>query len=316
MLTRKIGLITLLASLAGGEIYAGDFNNYATGDVLICFRKPGVNDLVVDAGSIATFSNAAVNQRITISQYNGSQLSQVGTNGVSWSVFTWLADDTLFITKPRLAAALNSQTTPWLNKSSANQHNTDIRMATIPLGAKDNLAFSGVNTATAVVEEDNSVSNPNYPNGVSYRDAIFGQGATANFYTTFQGVPENTTLANFTTSGKVVRSDFYQLSPTDSGSGKFMGYFELSTNGAMTYVAYPTTTPVIQSLTHVGTTTTITYTAGLYGTYTLRGITSLTSGTPQISWPSIQTLTSGDTAVHSATFTDTDGVKFYTITAQ
>ena len=78
----------------------------------------------------------------------------------------------------------------------------------------------------------------------------------------------------------MVRSDFYQLTPTSGYAlGTWLGYFELSTNGAMTYVAYPSTTPVITSITRSGTTTTINYTTGLYGTYTLRGTNSLTSGT-------------------------------------
>ncbi len=46
--------------------------------------------------------------------------------------------------------------------------------------------------------------------------------------------------SNFTTAGAVVRSDFYQIPPSDSGGAvKYLGYFELSTNGVMTYVAYP-----------------------------------------------------------------------------
>ena len=320
MINQKTGLILLLASFAAGEVRAGNLNGYATGDVLICFRKPGANDLVVDAGPIATFTNATPNQQITIGQYNGSQLAQVGTNAVSWSAFTWQSDDTLFITKPRLASSPNSQTTPWQSKSSANQHNTVVRMSTIPIGAHDNLAFSGVNTAMAVVEEDNSVSNPNYPNGVSYRDSIFGAGSFANFYTTFQGVPENTTLNNFTTSGTVVRSDFYQLTPTGGFAlGKFLGYFELNTNGVMTYVAYPTATlsvPVISSITRAGNVTAIGYTTGLSGTYTLRGTNSAGLLTPRINWPAVAVLSSGDNASHTANDTTSDTEKFYTITVQ
>lgn len=320
MINKKTGMMLLLASFATGQVRAGNLNSYATSDVLICFRKPGANDLVVDAGPIATFTNAAPNQRITISQYAGNQLALVGTNAVSWSAFTWQADDTLFITKPRLAASVNTQTTPWQSKTSANQHNTAVRMSTIPVGAKDNLAFDPVNTVTAVVEEDNSVSNPNYPNGVSYRDSIFGSGAAANFYTTFQGVPENTTLNNFTTAGNVVRSDFYQLTPTGgSASGKFLGYFELNTNGVMSYVAYPTATPtvpIITSISRAGDTTTIGYTTGVSGTYTLRGTNSAGLTSPRINWPAISVLTSGDNLGHTVNHTSSASESFYSITGQ
>ena len=316
MLKHKIRLIALLASLAGGEVLAGTLTSYATGDILLCFRSPGSGrDLVVDVGQqLSTYTNGTPNQRFTVSQYTGAQLGVVGTNAVSWSAFTWLSDNTLFITKPRVS--LEAQTTPWLNRSSSSQAATAGRMAAIIPGAAENLAFNGLNTATAVIEEDNSVANSNYKNGISYRDALFGSHGAANFDTTFQGVPESTTLSSFTSAGVVQRSDFYQVSPTGAGNAKFLGYFELNTNGVTTYVAYPSTVPVIKSITHAGNSTTITYKAGVYGTYTLRGITSLSTGTPQISWTAIQTLTSGDTATHSTTFTDTATTQFYTITAQ
>src|ERR1043166_9470328 len=171
MMNKKIGLIALLASVAVGEVSAGTFTNYAVGDVLVCFRKGGTR-LVVDAGPLSTFTNATPNQRITISQYDGTQLAAVGTNGVSWSAFTWLSDSTLYVTKPR--ASINSQTTPWQAKSPASQYGTAARMATIPPGASDelNLMVYPVSTYSAVVEEDSSDGNPNYTTGVSYHDAL------------------------------------------------------------------------------------------------------------------------------------------------
>jgi hypothetical protein len=272
--------------------------------------------MVVDAGQISTFTNATPNQRISITGYTGTQLGDVGTNGVSWSAFTWLSDNTLFVTKAR--TSLGQQTAPWQAKSSSAQSGTALLMATIPPGALDELKLLiyPVSTPTAVVEEDSSAGNPNYTDGASYHDALAGAYG-GQFDGTFVGNPENTTLNNFTTSGNVVQSDFYQMTPTGGyGLGKWLGYFELSTNGAMTYVAYPSTTPVIASIARSNGTTTITYTTGLYGTYTLRGTNSLTSGTAMANWPAITTLTSGDIATHTVTDTTTDAVRFYTITAQ
>jgi hypothetical protein len=314
MLNKKVGLVALLTSVAASGVWAGTLTNYAVGDVLICFRKE--NDMVVDAGQISTLTNATPNQRIPITGYTGTQLGDVGTNGVSWSAFTWLSDNTLFVTKAR--TSVSYQTAPWQAKSSSAQHLTVGRMASIPPGALDelNLLVYPDSTSTAVIEEDSSAGNPNYVNGVSYHDALAGAYG-GQFNGTFVGNPENTTLNTFTISGKVVRSDFYQMTPTGGYAlGKWLGYFELSTNGAMTYVAYPSTTPVIVSINRSGSTTTITYTTGLYGTYTLRGTNSLTSGTAMTDWPAITTLTSGDTAAHTITDTTTDNIRFYTITAQ
>jgi hypothetical protein len=320
MINKKTGLITLLASFAVGEIMAGNLNTYVAGggDVLICFRK-ATGDLVVDAGNISTFTALSANQRYGISAYTGSQLATVnsgpGTNGVAWSAFTWTNGSTIYMSKPRPAAALSTQTTPWNPQSGASQNLVINRMNKVVQGAQDEFTFNAASTGTAVITEDSSVGNINFVNGLSYRDAIFGAGSTANFYTTFQGVPENTTPNNFVTAGKLQRSDFYQLAP-GGASATWLGYFELSTNGAMTYVAYPSSTPVIQSISRAGNQTTINYIAGVYGTYTLRSNTSLNSGTPLISWTVVSTLASGDTASHSITFTDNNPNSFYTITAQ
>lgn len=322
MLNKKTRLIIVLASFAVSQIIAGTVASYNIGDVLVCFRNGG-NDMVVDAGQISTFTNAVANQRIPITQYTGTQLADVGTNGVSWSAFTWFNTTvspnwTLFMTKAR--TSLNSQTTPWVDASAPSQSGTADRMATIVPGAVDELneGIYPASTASAVIEEDNSDDNPNYPDGSSYHDALAGSYGS-DFNGTFQGNPENTTPNNFTSHGTVTRSDFYQLTPGSgpgNSSGKWLGYFELNTNGVMTYVAYPSTTPVFVSTTRSGTSTTINYTAGLYGTYTLRGTNSLTSGTAMTNWPAITTLTSGDTATHSTTFTDTNNIRFYIITAQ
>ncbi|MGD0208781.1 MAG: hypothetical protein ABSC89_14370 [Verrucomicrobiota bacterium] len=316
MLNKKIGLIALLTSVAASGVWAGTITNYAVGNVLVCFRKGG-NDMVVDAGPISTLTNfVTANYRIPITQYTGTQLAAVGTNGVSWSAFTWLSDNTLFVTKAR--DSLNNQTTPWLAQRASVQSGTVGRMVTIPPGALDelNLLVYPVSTPTAVVEEDSSAGNANYTDGVSYHDALAGSYG-GQFDGNFVGNPENTTLNTFTTSGQVVRSDFYQMTPTGGYAlGKWLGYFELSTNGAMTYVAYPSTPAVLASITRSGALNTIQYTTGLYGTYTLRGTNSLTSGTPMAAWPPIATLTSGDTATHTITDTTTDNIRFYTITAQ
>jgi hypothetical protein len=323
MLNKKTGLIALLVGFAASEIMAGTLSSYAVGDVLVCFRNGGANDLVVDAGPISTFTNASPNQRISINQYTGGQLAYVSTNAVSWSAFTWFDNSaspnwTLFVTKAR--TSLDVQTTPWQDKSSYSQSYPAGRMATIPLGAADEAAyipsgaFSTLNMATAVLEGDISAGNSDYKTGQSYRDALLGSYG-GYFNGTFEGNPENTTRANFTTKGMVVRSDFYQLTPTSGyGLGKFLGYFEFSPNGTMTYVAYPTGVPVIKSISRSGNTTTISYTTGTYGTYTLLGTNDLTA--PIATWPVIATLSTGDTLVHTATDTTTDNSRFYIITAQ
>jgi hypothetical protein len=315
---KKLGLVALLAGCAVGKIVAGDFNSYAVGDVLVCFRNGGANDLVVDAGPVSTLTGASPNQRISIGQYSAGQINAAfgGANGVDWSAFTWLGDNTLFMTQAR--SLLNTQTSPYLDANSTAQHNSVLRMATIPTGALAKIAFDPINnTPTAVIEPD-SIST--YHSGSSYANAWSGSygGYFNGTFSGSVGSPENTTPGNFSTSGTVVRSDFYQMTPVAGYSlGTFLGYFEMAIDGTLTYVAFPSTVPVIQSISRSGNVSTITFTTGLYGTYSLRGTNTLSSGVAPASWPVVATLSNADpSTVQQYLDTDSGNTKFYFITAQ
>jgi hypothetical protein len=321
MINKKTGLTVLLASLAAGELLAGTLSIYQSGDVLLCFRNPSAgSDLVVDVGTLSSLTNLAANTRFAISTYTPSQLTSVGTpangiiglNGIGWSAFTWTPDDTLFVTRPR--ASLNTQTLPWYDKSLGSQSGVALRMQNVPPGATNNATYDANNTSMAILEPDSSSTS--YGVGQqSYGDVLTGS-YKSDFNGTFQGNPENTTPGNFSTGGTVQRSDFYQMTAGGSGfvNGKYLGYFELNTNGAMTYVAYPSTPATFVSISHTNNQTTIYYTTGLYGTYTLRGTNNLSGA--QTNWPSVSPLSTGDTATHSITFTDNNTKSFYSITAQ
>ena len=321
MLNKKLGLIALITGVAASGVWATQvthtITNFTSGDVLVCFQKGGV-DMVVDAGPITTFTGATHNQVIPITQYTGAQLAQVGTNGVSWSAFAWQSDNTIFVTRAR--SSLNQQTVPWVAANSPVQNGVIGQMATIPPGALDelNLAIYPQSTPTAVVEEGNSVNpaNPNYTDGLSYQDALAGSYGSA-FDGKFQGSPENTTPSTFVTSGNVVRSDFYQMTPTGSSNvkGTWLGYFELNPTGAMTFVAKPTTPPVLSTFVRNGNTATITYKSGLYGTYNL--LATNDASAPLSTWPVIgSNLSSGDNSTHTVQDTDSTTNKFYIIVGQ
>jgi hypothetical protein len=328
MLNKKLGLIALITGVAASGVLADPvthtITNFTTGDVLVCFQKGGV-DMVVDAGPVSTFTGATHNQVIPITQYTGTQLAQLGTNGVSWSAFAWQSDNTLFVTRAR--TSLNQQTVPWQAASSPVQNGAIGQMATIPPGALDelNLAIYPQSTSTAVVEEGNSVNpaNPNYKDGLSYQDALAGAYG-GNFDGKFQGSPESITPNNpqhpnlsFTGAGQPQRSDFYQMTPTGSQNvkGTWLGYFELNTNGAMTFVAKPTTMPVLSTFSRNGSTATITYKSGLYGTYNL--LATNNASAPLSTWPVVGgNLSSGDTSTHTVQDTDSTSNKFYIIVGQ
>lgn len=254
---KKMGVLVVLASLVAAKLMAGTLASYSTGDVLLCFRPLGGGsyDLVVDAGPVSALTNAPLNQRTLITQYNSTQLAYVGTNNTAWSAFTWYDDtatpaslqNSVFVTHARNILNSRASAPP---QAPFDTHNNIIGdMFGIQQGASiDALNYTADNSNTAAVEPDdpNNMNFTVYQHGQSY---VGGMGVDYNFQdnSAYVNVEKNTPN-NFTTAGLVVRSDFFQVPPSTGPDGnppalgavKYLGYFEFNTNGAMTYVAYPT----------------------------------------------------------------------------
>jgi len=319
MLNKKLGLIAILASVAASGALA-DITSYAVGDVLLCFRKSGgANDLVVDAGPFSTFTNATHNQIIPITQYTGAQFGAAlgATNGINWSAFGYFDDTvtpnwTVFMTRPRAYVNQAIQTAPWASGSWETLINTEL----IPVapGANANLG-AGLNdphsSSTAVIEPDSSLG---YTIGQSYHGSLDPAGHGDNNFGAFTGTPENVTT-NFATAGAVSRSDFYYVPSTGSGSVVYLGYFELSNSAAMRFVAKPTAVPLLKTFSRSGSTATITYKTGIYGTYNLLATNKLTA--PLATWPVTGVLSAGDNLTHTIPDTDSASTnKFYILQGQ
>jgi hypothetical protein len=324
MMNKKAALIALLVSLFAGELLA---SNFASGDVLICFRKAspttgaslGGTNLVVDAGPVSAFTNLPPNSKITIANLTGTVLSQTGTNSVGWSAFAYFdgapVPGTIFITSPR--SSLNVQTSP-NNCSTASQNgNTIGQLSSIANGALANSGFSPLNNANEVLELDSFNAGAG-AGSVSYYNGV---GSSLDFNGTYTYGFENFTPANFTTSGNAVRSDFYWSYPVPlhtTAPAAFLGYFEFGTNGVMTYTAYPSAvlvTPVIISFTRNLTTNSITFSTGATGTYYLRGTNSAGLLSSRSTWPAI-TSTGGTGGNVTLKDVNVSSNFFYIISAQ
>jgi hypothetical protein len=319
------------ALISTGTTKAQSFS-YSHGDVLVCFRNTATPafDLVVNAGSITAFTNLPVGNKITIS-YSASQLAKVGTNNLAWCVCAGItavnsgtSKNNMWISRPR--ASLNTQTTPW-NTGTAN-------FLLTPCGDIDgnpSLGFDAtiisdtvINTATVIVEKEAGHTTPGQLTGDCYAYYV-GAGNTsgnADFVNDDfgQGIVEQTTPSNFSTSGQSVRADFYQLLSKPSGQpspGTYLGYFEFSTNGVMTYTAGPSATavtaPTITAFSRTGTTNIITFTSILGGTYNLIGTNDLTI--PKASWPVIGASVAGSGSPMSITNVTANALNYYSISA-
>jgi hypothetical protein len=328
----KMGLILALAGLAG-NVMAGTLTSFTPGDLLICFRN--ANDLVVDAGPVSgsTFVGSPIGSTNNITTYTAANLNGMTLNSASWSAVGWENDGTLYITKARQdkynngfgypANYPNVQSAPW-SPTSANPVGAFLNnlesMVNGAVNCKAAPFSSGKTQSTTAVYTPPSATGQirTFGSGLSYGDVINPLGVNGNpNFEFFQGDPEFDNLSSFVIDNLVARSDLYKIS-ADGSTVTWLGYLELNpSTSLMTFVHAPDTTPVITKITRAGGVTTILYTTGVNGTYTLLATNSAGLTAPKSTWPVVATLTSGDLLTHTNTDTDTTSTnKFYIISGQ
>lgn len=245
MKNKLIALLAIGAGLAMSRMSADAQFTYNANDILLGFRSTTLSyDYVVDLGSASQFYNATPGTTFTVSGYDAASLTAIfgSLDSLSFSIFgdvrtfgnTNGTFNTLWISSAR--SDINTQTSPWYQSSVSSQGTVAAQIDGIAGGA---VSFGGAAGADAVTNSLTAVTVPDTFNaigiGISY---TIGIGTVGNFANTFQGSAENTTPLNFATSGSPLRSDFYQLNP-GTGDSIYLGYFELSPNGTMTFTAVP-----------------------------------------------------------------------------
>jgi hypothetical protein len=329
--------ILLLAICAATGTARAQFNYNSGlqqyGDLLICFRpSTETYDLVVDVGSVTNFTSLAVGSHIVINPtyYDSAKLAYTGTNSIYWSALACQrlpgANSTNNIWVTRARSSLNTQSTPWPCNTPGQQGSAASRIDIIGNDALDISqggdpnGASPTNGNTFVVERYGNSSGDFYD---SYGYLVGANGNLGgNFWGDSGGVSvEQSTPSNFTTAGQPVRADFYQLLSISNGlPATYLGYFELATNGVLTYTAGPSsvvvTAPRIVSYAHNKSTNTIYFTTVSGGTYTLRGTNSTGLATAKTNWPAIGSSLAGNGLTNSLVEVTTNSLRLYIITAQ
>jgi hypothetical protein len=310
---QKTILLTLTLA-AAGSAHAGF--QYNPQDLVLGFRQSGgTSELTVNAGSVSNLLALSTGSSLTIANVTSAQLTTAFTdlNNLSW---TACADrhtnnnvtyplNTLWMIRQR--DDLNTQTTPWNRQSQFGQGNTG--------GKIEAFAGGAVNHGTSVPTGPNNTSTGIIiPAGsANYAYSYFVGGGD---FGTFVGNVEVTTAPDFITAGQPVRADFYELKP-GSGSGTYLGFFQLNTNGVLTYTAGPSSvvipSPTIVSIVRNQTTNTVTFTTVAGGTYNLRYTNVLSASVS--AWPTVGSSVSGDGVNKSIVDVTTDEVRFYSISA-
>ncbi len=323
---------SLLSAIAAQAQFSYNSGIGANGDLLVCFRPAsGSFDLVVDAGSVSTFTNLPKGSSIVINPafYTGTLLAYEGTNNIFWSAFACerlsgaTSTNNIWVTRPRANSFV--QTTPWPCKISAVQASAAAQIDSIGDDAV-NIAgqittpngTSPASTTTAVVEPEGGTRGA----GSFFNSYSFMMGSAGNLGGNFWGDAlgvsvEQSTPASFTSGGQPVLADFYQLLSSSSGQpATYLGYFKLDTAGVLTYTAGPALAPpAISSISRVGTTTTIQFSSVQGFTYTLLATNSANLTAPRSTWPTVGSSQLGDGGTDTFTDVTSDGSRVYVITA-
>lgn len=263
-----------LTALAASRLIAGPFN-YTTQalppDLMVGLRQTGgAQEIVLNLGPVSRFYNALPGTNIAIIEFNSAQLTSAfsSLDAVGFAAFAALKTDTdpdrpiqtLWVTRKR--AIIDEQSVPWNRQVSGGLS-----------GAASKIA--GVGEKTAVY----SSARPAGPNNTATAVVIPAGGSTSygaflgnGNFGSFQGKVDNIAPADFTGSGNVLRSDFYEVR-VGSGESQYLGYFEFTSAGRLSFnsAGGVTSAPVpnITSISRSGDTTTVSFTTVAGAQYTL-----------------------------------------------
>lgn len=336
-LTRFVSsTLLLLGFLSFANIAQCQYFTSNKGDLLLGFRKllpttAGTYELVVNIGNITNFEALAPGATTNISNYTPTQLSAAFSSYgyIQWSVFgsfvgstAWAGfpGSTLWLTKARGS----SQSTPPVRSVASSQQTT--RQSVLGVG-------TGASTISQNIGTTNSTNNlvlvQEYHNDSSALTAFIDDPSTlgyGDFGGTLSYSIENTNPASFTSA---TRSDLYQVCPANTtdpithlttGSGYFVGYFQLNTDGTMSFTrasasAPPPPSPTL-TVTRSANVSTISFLSTNGATYTLYFTNSAGLATPTTNWPSLPGTLSGNNSVLNFQDTTTASERIYRVKAQ
>lgn len=340
-------MAVLLSSAASGvllmqNVQAGTATFSPTNrDLTLTFRKVGgspgpanggavgTEEIEVDIGQASTYYNATEGTTIPVANQNATLLNAVFGNDLtylSWAVGGCVVPfgdngsasipvSTLWLTSPRVNPFVPSS--GYLNQGYNTQSSVADEIYSMATQAA---VYSGRSTFTG---PSNAVTSEVIPSGNGYNPGYF-LGPFGDYNGNFQGVVENLTQPNFGNASvnypglpfsatTPSRSDLYQLEYTGTGIGKYLGYFELETNGTMNFIAGPP--PPTLSVSVANNVSTISFQSVGQTTYTLYATNSSGLKAVVTTWAKPASPVIGNGSVESFQMPATATNQFYIVTA-
>lgn len=280
-------------------------------DLILTFRKTGEDgsgdvapiDFEVDIGQASIYYNATPGSIIPITAYSAGQLSTVFDNidDLTWSVSGCVAPtgDNGDPSKPPRTLWL---TDPWNGTSAPPAWARQSTYTQGPVSGHIGSIMSQANSYAAGIAHDSVTNTPTavtIPTSSGFEAGGY-LGPYGNFAGSFEGDVENTTSGIFIYYAPAPsESDFYELQP-GSGTGTYLGNFQLAEDGSMTFnaastvVTYPAPT---LSVTKSSGNVNVSFQSTANGIYTLHYTSAAGLKTPVSSWSTVSTNIIGDGTV-------------------
>lgn len=317
-----VGLALLGLGGAGSRAVAQTFA-YTPRDLLLGFRQTGAtSELLVNLGPVTAFSQAKPGAMIPIAQLSAEQLKNAFStlDNLQWSVIAGvrvadggdpaIPESTVWTTKPR--AKFDTQTDALKRKSEFSQALAANKIDSI---ARGGVALGSQSSADPLSNTKALVLEP-AGNKLAYSAFMTTKG---NLGGTVQASVE----ANTKTFTSAIRSDFYELLPSDDNApATYLGYFELSPEGTLFFKAaggdvLPLERPTIQGIARDVTISKVTFSTMNDATvvYRLCITNSLGLNTPIEQWPVCVGEVKGDGQAHTLEDQSVEDDRFYAIKA-
>ena len=270
---------------------------------LLTFRQDGAaSEMVVNLGSVDRFYNAAAGSRTVLTDYPSTLLVSASDptacfstlDGIRFSVLAAIRAtestdrplQTIWVTRPRTADAPDTQTAPWSRRSQSSLGLSAAKIA--------NIGINATSRGTAA-----ETGPRNTTNRIVYSSALSGGlnsnlGSVGNLSSTMPGAVEASAQSGFADSGKTLRADFYEVRPSSVANdpSTYLGYFELSANGTLAFVAAggsvtPPAAPAIRSISRNGNTSSVVVSSEAGVRYSLTRIGASGPWSPVNQWPAV-----------------------------
>jgi hypothetical protein len=295
-------LFQLAAAASGLTALAAGAWPYQDGDVLLIFRESGYNDVEFDLGNVSQFLNQANGSSAAVTNFDLTLVTNTfGGDLTGVSVILAATESWTNITK-----------TAWLSGPLPNTTAYAVTPSAWQASLWSIIDSIGTRPVTYKVPPAGDSSYSIDPGGTyavaSYDNIVSADGVSTASLSKFGG------NAPFTVEQQVPGSfEFWGIQPSTSQPkppDSLVGTFTITANGALTFVAGPPPSTILNLAVSEGVSA-VTFTTAIGGEYWLATTNQL--GAPVSQWPVVSGPIAGDGRNDSLTQTNLAGNGFYSV---